>query len=80
VLQRLVGLGFVVNRRERAYAIPTGPTIAGLTDLAVPAGFQVLTADRVSEDRLQELDDEPGQDVPGADGWRWDRPGFRRET
>jgi GNAT superfamily N-acetyltransferase len=80
VLQRLVGVGFAVNRREHAYAIPTDPTITGLTDLAVPAGLQILTADRVSEDRLRELDDELRQDVPGADGWEWDPPGFRRET
>jgi ribosomal protein S18 acetylase RimI-like enzyme len=80
VLQRLVGLGFVVNRREHVYAIATDPTVTGLTDMAVPAGFEILTADRVSEDRLRELDDELRQDVPGADGWKWDRPGFRKET
>jgi ribosomal protein S18 acetylase RimI-like enzyme len=34
----------------------------------------------VSEDRLRELDDELKQDVPGAEGWRWDRQGFRKET
>jgi RimJ/RimL family protein N-acetyltransferase len=80
MLHRLVGMGFAVNRREHVYAVPTDPTITGLTDLAVPARFQILTADRVSEDRLRELDDELKQDVPGADGWRWDRQGFRRET
>jgi ribosomal protein S18 acetylase RimI-like enzyme len=80
VLQRLVGLGFAVNRREHIYAIPTDPTITGLGDVAVPAGFEIVTVDRVSEDRLRRLDDELRQDVPGADGWRWDRQGFRRET
>jgi GNAT superfamily N-acetyltransferase len=80
VLQRLVGLGFVVNRQEHIYAIATDSAIAGLTDLAVPAGFEILTADRVSEDRLRALDDDLRQDVPGTDGWRWDRPGFRKET
>jgi ribosomal protein S18 acetylase RimI-like enzyme len=34
----------------------------------------------VCEDRLRELDDQLKQDVPGADGWRWDRQGFRAET
>jgi RimJ/RimL family protein N-acetyltransferase len=80
VLQRLVGSGFVVNRREHTYAVPTDPTITGLTNLAVPAGFEIVTADRVSEDRLRELDDDLKQDVPGADGWKWDRQGFRNET
>jgi ribosomal protein S18 acetylase RimI-like enzyme len=80
VLQRLVGLGFVVNRREHIYTIATDPMVTGLTNLAVPAGFEILTADRVSEDRLRELDEELKQDVPGADGWQWDRQGFRKET
>jgi ribosomal protein S18 acetylase RimI-like enzyme len=79
-LQRLVGSGFVVNRREHTYAIPTDPTVTGLTNLPVPAGFEILTAHRMSEDRLRELDDELKQDVPGADGWKWDRQGFRKET
>ena len=43
VLQRLVGLGFVVNRREHVYAIATDPTVTGLTDMAVPAGFDPTT-------------------------------------
>jgi ribosomal protein S18 acetylase RimI-like enzyme len=80
VRDRLVDLGFVVNRREHTYAIATDPMVTGLTDLAVPAGFELLTADRVSEDRLRELDEELKQDVPGADGWQWDRQGFRNET
>jgi RimJ/RimL family protein N-acetyltransferase len=77
---RLTALGFVVNRREHAYTIPTDPRITGLSGAALPAGFELRTADRVDEDRLRELDDELRQDVPGADGWRWDRQGFRRET
>jgi ribosomal protein S18 acetylase RimI-like enzyme len=80
VRDRLVGLGFVVHRREHTYTIPTDPTVTGLIDTAVPAGFEIVTADRVSEDRLRELDDELKQDVPGADGWTWDRQGFRKET
>jgi hypothetical protein len=80
VLQRLLGLGFVVNRREHTYAIATDPTVTALTNLAVSAGFEILTADQVDEDRLRELDEELKQDVPGADGWQWDRQGFRNET
>src|SRR5215211_3415669 len=58
VRDRLVAMGFLVNRREHTYAIPTDSAITGLTDVAVPAGFEIVTADRVSEDRLRELDDE----------------------
>jgi GNAT superfamily N-acetyltransferase len=80
VLEPLADLGFVVNRREHAYAIPTDPTITGLTDPGVPAGFEIVTADHVDEDRLRAFDDELRQDVPGADGWKWDRQGFRNQT
>jgi ribosomal protein S18 acetylase RimI-like enzyme len=78
--ERLLAVGFVVNRREHTYTIPTDPAITGLTNLDVPAGFEIVTADLVDEDRLRELDDELKQDVPGADGWKWDRLGFRNET
>ena len=78
--ERLLAVGFVVNRREHTFTIPTDPAITGLTNLDVSAGFEIVTADRVDEDRLRELDDELKQDVPGADGWKWDRPGFRNET
>jgi ribosomal protein S18 acetylase RimI-like enzyme len=77
---RLLELGFVLNRREHVYTIPTDPSVTGLRGVATPAGFELRTADRVDEDRLRELDEELRQDVPGADGWRWDRQGFRRET
>jgi hypothetical protein len=80
VRDRLVGLGFVISRREHIYTIPTDPTVTGLSNVALPAGLEVVTADRVDEDLLRELDDELKQDVPGADGWKWDRQGFRKET
>jgi ribosomal protein S18 acetylase RimI-like enzyme len=77
---RLVGLGFVVNRREHLYVVPTDPTVTALTNVAVPAGFEIRTADQVDEDRLRGFDEELKQDVPGADDWTWDRQGFRNET
>lgn len=70
----------MVNRREHTYTIPTDPAITGLTNVAAPVGFEIVTAHRVDEDRLWELDNELKQDVPGADGWKWDRQGFRKET
>jgi len=72
-------LGFVVNRRESRYALPTDPDRTGLRDAALPEGFAVVTADEVDEERLRLLDDELRQDVPGTDGWRWDVAGFRAE-
>jgi ribosomal protein S18 acetylase RimI-like enzyme len=78
--ERLQGLGFAVHRRDHLYLVPTDPAVTGLAGVEAPAGFELVGADRVDEDRLRELDDELRRDVPGCDGWRWDREGFRRET
>lgn len=67
--------GFVVHRRENRYLVPTGTV--GRVD--PPAGVELVTADRVEEDRLRELDNRLRQDVPGTDGWSWDATGFRAE-
>ena len=67
--------GFVVHRRENLYLVPT-ETVARVEP---PAGVELVTVDRVDENRLRELDDELRQDVPGAEGWRWDAAGFRAE-
>ena len=72
--------GFVVQRRESEYLIPTNPDVTGLRAVATPPGFVLLDADQVAESRLRALDDALRQDVPGADGWRWDEAGFREET
>ncbi|MDP9844816.1 GNAT family N-acetyltransferase [Streptosporangium lutulentum] len=78
--RHLAESGFAVHRREHLYAIPTDPAITGLAGGTAPPEFEIVTADQVDEDRLRELDDELRQDVPGADGWKWSPPGFRRET
>lgn len=67
--------GFVIHRRENHYLVPTGT----VGQVEPPAGVELVTADRVEEDRLRELDDELRQDVPGSEGWRWDAEGFRAE-
>lgn len=67
-------LGFVVNRRESQYRIPTN-----VLDVDAPAGFVLARADEVDRDRLRLLDDALRQDVPGTDGWKWDEEGFREE-
>ena len=67
--------GFVVHRRENHYLVPTGT----LGDVESPDGIELVSADRVEESRLRELDDELRQDVPGTDGWHWDASGFRAE-
>jgi GNAT superfamily N-acetyltransferase len=68
-------LGFVVNRRESHYLVPTDAIPAAV----VPEGVRLVTADEVDLERLRLLDDALRQDVPGTDGWRWDEAGFRGE-
>jgi GNAT superfamily N-acetyltransferase len=67
--------GFVVNRREGKYLVPTAVPSA----LPVPSGLAIVRADEVDPERLRRLDDALRQDVPGTDGWQWDEPGFRSE-
>jgi ribosomal protein S18 acetylase RimI-like enzyme len=74
-LERCQEHGFVVNRRESVYRVPT--TAIGACD--VPDGFVIVQADAVEEGRLRILDDALRQDVPGTRGWRWDEEGFRGE-
>ncbi|GIN00563.1 GNAT family N-acetyltransferase [Planomonospora venezuelensis] len=78
--ETLAESGFVIGRRDHVYTVPTDPAVTGLAGVTVPVGFELVTADQVEEDRLRELDDELRQDVPGCDGWRWDRQGFREQT
>lgn len=72
-------LGFVVNRRESHYLIPTDPDVTGLRGVEAPSGFLFVRADEVEEARLRALDDALRQDVPGTEGWSWDEAGFREE-
>jgi ribosomal protein S18 acetylase RimI-like enzyme len=65
--------GFVVVRREDEYAVST--------DVApVDCPLPLLPVEEVDLDRLRLLDDELRQDVPGTDGWCWDRDAFEAET
>jgi GNAT superfamily N-acetyltransferase len=73
-------LGFVVDRRESKYLIPTDPEVTRLRGIETPPGFVLLGAEQVDEDRLRILDDTLRQDVPGTDGWRWSEAAFREET
>ncbi|MGH2933165.1 MAG: GNAT family N-acetyltransferase [Gaiellaceae bacterium] len=74
-VDRLTALGFLVNRREGEYVLPTR-----VSPSAFPAGIRVARGDEVEERALRLLDDELRQDVPGSDGWTWDEAGFREET
>jgi ribosomal protein S18 acetylase RimI-like enzyme len=73
-------LGLAVSRREGTYLVPTSPDVTGLGEAGLPAGLAVISAEDADEDRLRLLDDALRQDVPGADGWRWDAAGFHEET
>jgi ribosomal protein S18 acetylase RimI-like enzyme len=65
-----LGHGFVVHRREDEYLVPTVP----------PAAHPFLHLEEVDLVRLRLLDDELRQDVPGADGWRWEHDAFVAQT
>ncbi|HVT66712.1 MAG TPA: GNAT family N-acetyltransferase [Trebonia sp.] len=74
--------GFAEWRRESIFKIPTDAAVTGLTPATapLPPGFTVISPEEADLNRLRLLDDDLRQDVPGTDGWRWDREGFERET
>lgn len=74
-LARCEERGFVVNRREGRYILPTAVVVVP----PAPQGVSILRADEVDPGRLRLLDDVLRQDVPGTDGWQWDEAGFRSE-
>lgn len=78
--RRLAESGFVVDRHEHHYRIPTDPARHGLTDVAPPDGVDLVSAAHADLDQLRTLDDALRQDIPGTDGWHWDPDGFRAET
>jgi ribosomal protein S18 acetylase RimI-like enzyme len=73
----LTARGFVPQRHEHHYVIPTDSATAAT---AAPAGFAFLSAADCDVDRLRELDDALRQDVPGAAGWRNDPARFADQT
>jgi GNAT superfamily N-acetyltransferase len=79
-LDACAAAGFVEHRRESYYRIPTDPAVTRLTGAQMPAGLDVLSAADADISRLRLLDDALRQDVPGAQGWRWDPDEFRAET
>ena len=76
----LVGLGFIVQRRELALRLPTDPAAWSVSLVDRPSGIAFGQADRIEEEQLRVLDDLLRQDVPGTDGWKWSPEGFREET
>jgi GNAT superfamily N-acetyltransferase len=79
-LEACAAAGFTEQRRESLYRIPTDPSVTGLKDARLPDGLEVVSAAEADLDRLRLLDDALRQDVPGADGWRWEPADFRDET
>jgi len=78
--QRLIALGFAVNRRDAIYLIPTDPARTGLADIALPDDVIAISAADADEEDLRLLDDALRQDVPGNQGWVWHPADFRAET
>ena len=68
-LDRCCLLGFVVNRREDEYLVPTDAAVTGLADARLPAGLHAVSATDTEADALRALDDLLREDVPGTDGW-----------
>src|SRR5262249_1831275 len=77
---RILGLGFVVNRREGYYRIPTAPAITGLVKTQPPPDVVFIAAIDTDEEDLRLLDQALREDVPGSEGWIWDPVDFREET
>jgi len=74
-LTQLIGAGFAESRRENEYEIPVWRVTA-----PVPAGIEVVTADRTELEPLMLLDCAVRADIPGSDGWQPDPVWFREET
>lgn len=76
----LADAGFVVNRYEHHYLVPTDPTRVRLPDTDPPDGFDLISAADADLAMLQELDETLREDIPGSDGWRWTPDDFAEET
>jgi RimJ/RimL family protein N-acetyltransferase len=79
-LDRCDMLGFVINRREDEYLVPTDAAVTGLGDARLPAGFHAVSARDTEPGALRALDDLLRQDVPGTDGWVNDPAEFQEYT
>ncbi len=74
-LLALTQAGFTQTRREDEYEIPVARVLA-----PVPAGIDVVTADKTELEPLMLLDCAIRADIPGAEGWQPDPVWFREET
>ena len=73
-LRRFELLGFVVDRRESDYRIPTDPDVTGTRAVELSVGFVTISPAEADEDRLRVLEDTLRQDVAGVR--RAPRPGY----
>jgi len=74
-LTALAAVGFTELRRENEYEIPVTMVAA-----PVPAGIEIVTADRTELEPLMLLDCAIRADIPGSAGWQPDPVWFREET
>lgn len=77
--EALEGQGFVEGRREDHLTIDPAVADRWLREHAGPP-VELRGVEEVGLDRLQTLDEELREDVPGCDGWRWSPAAFRAET
>ena len=71
----LRGAGFAESRRENEYEVPVSRVAA-----KVPAGIEIMSADKTDLEPLMLLDCAIRADIPGSDGWQPDPVWFREET
>ncbi|HEY3016559.1 MAG TPA: GNAT family N-acetyltransferase [Nocardioides sp.] len=71
----LTGLGFVAGRVELDYDLPVAAH-----DVAVPAGYSLVSAADVPIEDVMALDCRLRDDVPGTDGWAADLQWFVEEN
>jgi len=71
--------GFAEERREDYLSLDPAGAAAWLREHPGPE-LDLRGVDEVGLDRLQALDEELRQDVPGCDGWQWEPDAFRAES
>ena len=79
LVEAFVDAGFTTEVVVEWVTIRFDSALRLLGRVPLPAGFSIVTADRVDADRLFTLDNTIRQYVPGCDDWRGDRSRFDDE-
>jgi GNAT superfamily N-acetyltransferase len=71
--------GFVIDMVSEGFRVRFDDALRWLRRAWVPSGFAIVSADRVDEDGLFDLDNALRNLVPGTEGWRGNRDWFHEE-